>query len=464
MSLTFIIGLGISGMGAARLLNAEGRKVIIFEQKKDERIYEIKKELEKEGIQVEIGEELAIETFIRFQKEIQEIIISPGVEWDHQTLNQLRDLNFTVKGEMSLAWQRLNCIPWIGITGTNGKTTVTYLLNHILESNGIKAPMGGNVGIAASEVARKFKCNPNNSLDWVIMEMSSYQIEASSEISPKIGIWTNLSPDHLERHKTLEKYRKIKRGLIEKSEIRIFNWDDIDLRSNKEDMPSGIWVSTKEKGTKENKIKVWVNSEGMIVNDGLSIFHSSTSNLIGEHNLQNILLVTATALEIGLCPREIEQGLKTFPGVPHRLEKIGEINGIEVFNDSKATNFDAAKVGISAIKSPSIVLAGGQQKKGDPSNWLNELQRRATGIVLFGKGAHSLHELIKSSGFSNEVICCESLANAVKLGIEMGLRYKAKAIILSPACASFDQYKNFEERGDHFRELIGPSLTIKGQI
>ncbi len=459
MAVTLIIGLGVAGIGAARLLNEEGRKIVILEKENSEKIHSIQKKIESEGIKVETGKNLSLEVISQLKEDIQEIIISPGVNWEDPTLIRLRELNYLVKGEMSLAWERLNNVPWIGVTGTNGKTTVTCLLNHVLETNGKKAPMGGNVGFAASEVARMFKGDGKSALDWLIMEMSSYQIEASTEIGPSIGLWTSLTPDHLERHGTLEKYQSLKRGLINRSQIRIFNGDDAYLSSNRDNLPPGIWVSAKRTGTKEHPIDLWIDNKGIVFNDKNHLFQSSECQLIGEHNMQNMLMVTAAALSAGLSGEQIKKSLRTFPGLPHRLEKLGKINNIDIYNDSKATNFDAAKTGLIAIDSPSIVLAGGKPKEGDPTDWLNALREKSSGIVLFGEGARFLEELIISSRFQHEVVCCDDLAKATRVAIEISLKKNIKTIILSPACASFDQYQNFEERGIHFHNLIKPYLS-----
>ncbi len=453
-----VVGLGRSGIGAAKLLNAEGYHVIVIESQKEDKFKSAIQELNKLGIDVELSTPFQTKSLAPWLSQLNKVVVSPGVPWDHPTLNVLRHQGISIQGEMAVAWQRLKDIPWIGVTGTNGKSTVTHFLNHVLESNGINAPMGGNVGFSATELALNVQEEKRRRPEWLIMELSSYQIEAAPEVSPLIGIWTNLTPDHLERHKTLDKYREIKRSLLDRSQIRIYNADDPDLKHQRNNLRPGLWVSTLGPGTKKYPASCWIDQEDFLFENGNKLFHSSALNIPGKHNLQNLLMVTKAAREIGLSPKEIESAIKSFKGVPHRLERLGEFKGITVFNDSKATNYDSACMAIKAVPSPSIVLAGGEIKKGDASAWLIQLHQKACGIVLFGKNANELIDLIKASGYSGDVRCSKSLDQAVNQAVEIGLNNNAKSLLLSPACASFDQYKDFEERGDHFRKLIAPIL------
>ncbi|HJN32873.1 MAG TPA: cyanophycin synthetase, partial [Prochlorococcus sp.] len=161
----------------------------------------------------------------------------------------------------------------------------------------------------------------------------------------------------------------------------------------------------------------------------------------------------------GLTAQAIEASLRSFPGVPHRLEPLGQVQGMSVYNDSKATNYDAASVGLKAVPAPAVVLAGGQTKQGEASAWLKQLKQSASSVVLFGSGAAELQVLIETCGFKGDLICCDDLNQAVNLAIPLGIKQQAASLLLSPACASFDQYQDFEARGNHFRGLIKPHLT-----
>ncbi len=458
-SISIVVGLGRSGIGAAKLLNSAGKNVIVVEELARNSFSLPAKDLQQQGIRVELGKPLEIKTFEPWLNQLESVIVSPGVPWDHSTLNALRKLGIKVQGEMALAWQKLNHIPWIAITGTNGKTTVTHLLQHVLEANHFIAPMGGNMGKSASELAFENNANNKDQPDWLVMELSSYQLEAAPDISPKIGIWTNLTPDHLERHRTMSAYRRIKRRLLDQSEIRIFNADDEDLALQRPKLSKGIWISSEGPGSSDYPSDLWINEKGILLEKEVPLFDSSLINLPGKHNLQNLLMVTAAARQAGLSAKAIARTLSSFKGVPHRLERIGKIKSMEIFNDSKATNFHSATMGLKAVKGPSLVLAGGQIKEGNSSNWLNELQSKASGIILFGSSANELKALIQAYGYKGKLRCCEGLSEAIKLAIKIGQETNAKSLLLSPACASFDQYENFEERGDHFKTIIHALLT-----
>ena len=453
-SVSIVIGLGKSGIGASRLLNAKGHNVIAIESLRNDNLTQTSLELKKEGISVILNKTLQLETFSPWLNNINTVVVSPGIAWDHPTLNQLRERGIHIQGEVDLAWQSMKNLPWVGITGTNGKTTVTYLLQHVLKVNAIKSTMGGNMGYSATEIALDYLQSNNQVPDWLIMELSSYQIEGAPEVSPKIGIWTNLTPDHLERHGSIENYRKIKRSLLEQSKIKIFNADDNDLMNQRTSLPNGIWTSIDGPGSARFPAEIWIDENGIIKEKGVSLFNSSIFKLPGKHNLQNLLSVIAAARQIGLTPKSIEKGIRTFNGVPHRLEPLGKILGMEIFNDSKATNFDSSAMGLRAISMPTILLAGGQTKQGNAQIWLEQLKSQAIGVVLFGEGASELRSLIKESFFEGEIKCCKILAEAVKEAVLIGIKKRAKSILLSPACASFDQYKNYEERGEEFKSVI----------
>ena len=441
-------------MGAAKLLQSQGLAVSVIERGDDPLVEARAEPLRQLGIEVVLGLPLLPESFDRWRGALDMVVISPGIPWDHPTLEALRREGIQVLGEMAIAWRALSHIPWFGITGTNGKTTVTHLLSHVLQSAGLSAPMGGNMGISAAEMALQLRQPDVIPPDWLVMELSSYQIEAAPEIAPRFGIWTTLTPDHLERHGTVDNYRAIKRGLLERSEQAIFNADDPDLRRHRKSWDRGFWVSADGPEPGGCPADLWIDGEGLVCELEGPLFSANVLAMPGRHNRQNLLLVTAAARMIGLSGNQIASGLASFPGVPHRLERIGSRNGCSMFNDSKATNYDAAEVGLKAMDAPVVVLAGGQTKRGDADGWLKQLHAKACSVVLFGNGADELHALIASSGYDGPLHRCPDLSHAVPVALEEADRLGAISLLLSPACASFDQYKDFEARGDHFRDLI----------
>ena len=465
---TVVVGLGRSGIGAARLLMALGEPVRLAESRSGGALAEQAAALEAEGIPVHLGLPLDADRFDALTPPPATVVVSPGIRFDHPALEELRARGVAVQGELVGAWRAGRAVPWIGITGTNGKTTVTYLVHHLLAAGGQDAPLCGNVGTSAADVVRQrivtgsgaptdgTPSRKRSSPDWLVVELSSYQIEAAPELAPAIGIWTTLTPDHLERHGTLEAYRAIKRQLLEQSGLRILNADDPDLRSRAASWDHAHWITA---GARQAALDagidphLWIEAGEVWDADG-PLFPAAALAMPGDHNRQNLLMATAAALAAGLTPAVIEAACRSFPGVPHRLERIREQGGITWFNDSKATNYDAAEVALRALEGPLVVLAGGQSKQGDAAGWIAQLQRQAAAVILYGAARQEFAGLLAAGGYGGRVESVEGLDQAVPLAQELAAEGGCKAVLLSPACASFDQYSDFEARGDHFRRLV----------
>jgi len=484
---TVVVGLGRSGIGAARLLRDLGEPVRLAESRSGGALAEQAAALKAEGITVELGLPLDADRFDALTPPPATVVVSPGIRFDHPALEALRARGVAVQGELVGAWRAGRAVPWIGITGTNGKTTVTHLVHHLLVAAGLDAPLCGNVGTSAADVVRQRilaaqaasggspsglsalgaslsdaslsggSSAGNLALpDWLVVELSSYQIEAAPELAPTIGIWTTLTPDHLERHGTLEAYRAIKRQLIEQSGLRILNADDPDLRSRAASWDQACWITA---GPRQAALDagidphLWIEA-GEVWNAEGPLFPAAALAMPGEHNRQNLLMATATALAAGLTPAVIEAACRSFPGVPHRLERIRLHQGITWFNDSKATNYDAAEVALRALDGPLVVLAGGQSKQGDAAGWIAQLQCQAAAVILYGAARQAFAGLLASGGYGGRVESVEGLDQAVPLARKLAAEGGCPAVLLSPACASFDQYSDFEARGDHFRRLV----------
>ncbi|MFM7086901.1 MAG: UDP-N-acetylmuramoyl-L-alanine--D-glutamate ligase [Cyanobium sp.] len=448
-----VVGLGRSGIGVARLLRAQGHPVLLLENRQSPELELRARPLEAEGIQVALGVPLALESLP--DPPPAAVVVSPGIRWDHPELERMRARGIAVLGEMTPARRATARIPWVGITGTNGKTTVTHLVHHLLSQGGLEAPQCGNVGISAAEVALQGLRGEGRRPDWLVVELSSYQIEQSPELAPAIGVWTTLTPDHLERHGTIERYRAIKRRLLQNAAVRILNGDDPDLASRAGSWEQARWITAgpREAWCGPGAPHLWI-ADGLVQSAAGSLFAADALAMPGAHNRQNMLLATAVALEAGLAPATIEAALRGFPGVPHRLERIRERAGIVWFNDSKATNYDAAEVALKALTGPLVVLAGGEAKQGEASGWLAQLQRQAAAVVLYGQAREAFAGLLAQGNYQGQLHACEGLAEAVPLAASLAGTLACRAVLLSPACASFDQYRDFEARGDHFRQLV----------
>jgi UDP-N-acetylmuramoylalanine--D-glutamate ligase len=444
-----IIGLGKSGVAAARLLKREGWEVELCDRNTSPSLLQQQQELAAEQITVKLGYSPDLNTV----ELPQLIVVSPGVPWDIPLLVNARKLGIKTIGEMELAWQYLQTIPWVGITGTNGKTTTTALTAAIFQAAGLNAPACGNIGYAACEVALA-----STPPDWIIGEISSYQIESATTLSPQIGVWTTFTPDHLARHQTLENYYNIKAKLLCQSQLQVFNGDDAYLsKVGLSHWPDAYWTSVKGKD-------FLIGERGFYIEDGWviekltpastpqPIVETSALRMVGEHNLQNLLMAVATARLAKIQPDAIARAVREFPGVSHRLEHICTWEGIDFINDSKATNYDAAEVGLASVKSPTILIAGGEAKPGEDAAWLAKIKSQAAAVLLIGNAAPAFAQRLQAVGYSNYEIV-ETMENAIPKSAQLAKKHQASVVLLSPACASFDQYPNFEVRGEHFRQL-----------
>ncbi len=450
MPIAHIIGLGKSGIAAARLLKREGWEVTLSDRSSSPNLLEQQQEFANEGIKVELGKSFEpVES-------IELIVVSPGVPWDSPALVRARELGIETIGEMALAWRYLKS-PWVGITGTNGKTTTTALIAAIFAEAGLYAPACGNIGYAACELALGEK-QP----DWVIAEISSYQIESSPFVAPRLGVLTTLTPDHLSRHKTLENYYNIKAHLLKKSELQVINGDDPCLRQQGVDLwPDACWTSVK--GEKELLGNIDFGAyiqDGWVIAQTEKILPADSLRMVGEHNLQNLLMAVAAANLAGIDKSAIARAIAKFPGVSHRLEHICTWEGIDFINDSKATNYDAAQVGLASVSAPAILIAGGDAKEGDDRGWIDTIKAKAAAVLLIGDAASLFGDRLEQANYNAWEIV-ETMERAIPKAAELGKQNNAKVVLLSPACASFDQYQNFEQRGDHFRQLCLESLAKK---
>ncbi len=459
MSTACVIGLGKSGMAAARLLKRLGWDVVVSDRGTAASLQPMAQALTADGMIVKLGHSFDPDEVDPAVGAYQRIVVSPGVPWDLPALVRARSLGMETLGEMELAWQNLQTCPWIGITGTNGKTTTTALVEAIFQTAGLQAPALGNIGNAACDVVlQEIGQAKGKGINWAIAEVSSYQIEASPTLAPHIGIWTTFTPDHLARHKTLENYYAIKAQLLSRSRFQIFNGDDPYLRQVGQQggapmRPDACWTSVHGKAhlLGDPALGAYIE-DGWVTVQGKVILPANLLRMPGAHNLQNLLMAVAAAALAGIDKAAIAQAIATFPGVPHRLEYICTWQGVDFINDSKATNYDAAEVGLASVKAPAILIAGGEAKEGDDEAWLRTIQQKAAAVLLIGNAAELFASRLQKQGYRNYEIV-ETMDKAVTRSAALASQYQAAVVLLSPACASFDQYQNFEQRGDHFRHF-----------
>ena len=504
-----VIGIGRSGVAAARLLKHRGWEVVLSDRRNtSQALRQHQQALECEGITVKLGYTLRLDQSDRptvaagsvvarlSNRRPQLIVVSPGVRWDLPILVEARNQGIETIGEMELAWRHRPSDLWVGITGTNGKTTTTALTAAIFQAAGLHAPACGNIGYAACELAlqelgvmgaeeqrsrgvegqtdQSFSWAPGHlgtwapkpphasrltphsahSPDWIIAEISSYQIESSLELAPRIGIWTTFTPDHLDRHGTLENYYQIKASLLHRCQQQVINGDDPYLRHLGLDYwRNAYWTSVKGRCEliSEQEKGVYLE-DGWVVAFGERVLPVASFPMLGAHNLQNLLLAVAAARLAGIEADAIAQGVASFGGVPHRLERVCTLAGVDFVNDSKATNYDAAQVGLASVDPPAILIAGGQAKAGDDASWIQTIQAQTAAVLLIGEAATTFAQRLQQSGYEAYEIV-ETMEAAVARAAELAQPKNAHVVLLSPACASFDQYESFEHRGEHFRQL-----------
>ncbi len=474
METAYVVGLGKSGLAAATLLKAQGYRVVLSDSGNSEALRQQQTALAEDGITVRLSDRFNPDVLLAESGAADAnehsantaplVVVSPGVPWDIPGLVKARDLGWGVIGELAYAWEQLQNRPWLCVTGTNGKTTTTALLDAIFKVAGYPIQACGNIGYAACELAYQASCGDEIELkdgasevdapSWVLAELSSYQIEAGQSIAPRIGVWTTLTPDHLSRHKTVENYAAIKASLLLRSEIQLLNGDDAYLRGQaKSQFPTAYWTNTQglDLALAPLERSIYIE-DGWVKVAGEALLEASSLRMHGQHNQQNLLLAAGAAHLAGVPKAAIAQAIREFSGVPHRLEQVAQWQGITFINDSKATNYDAAEVGLAAMTEPTILIAGGAPKDGDDSAWIARIKAQALAVVLVGDAAPQFAERMEAAGVVRlEVL--PSLTEGVPRAAEWAQELKAGAVLLSPACASFDQYANFECRGEDFRQL-----------
>ena len=375
------------------------------------------------------------------------VVKSPGVPREAAVIAAALEREIEVVGEMELAWRALPN-RFIGVTGTNGKTTTVELLGHLYRSAGEPVTLAGNVGTALAGLVDEV--DPEVT---VVCECSSFQLEDTVAFAPECAVFLNLAPDHLDRHGDLTHYLAAK--------LRIFaNQGNDDVAIYNADDPA---VAGTDLGGCARRIAFCVGAspecevalaEGTIFYDGEPLLPASELGLFGEHNVANAMAAAAAALAMGIDRDAVRAGLRSFAGVPHRLEPVAERNGVRFVNDSKATNVSSAAVGIRAFESGVHAILGGSEKDSSFDPLIEPLVERARACYLIGATTERMaRELASVVAAGVELHRCADLEDAVRRAAKAAA--PGEVVLLSPACASFDAFKNFEARGDRFREVVG---------
>lgn len=434
-----VLGLSKSGIAAAKFAKKHGAIVYLSEGKYVEEENKGKvAELESLGIQVEYGGHSD-----EFIVNAEVVITSPGIPPHSEIIQRIKKHNIPVISELELAY-RVCDIPFIIITGTNGKTTTTALTEHILAKT-LKAKACGNIGQPPCNIA-------DENLDYFVCEASSYQLEMSPSLKPFISVWTNFTPDHIDWHQGLENYFKAKAKVFKEPQApkySVLNAKDEKLMEFSQQANGEIFYFA---GNIGNNCCYIENNEIVYKKDGNSesIIKLADCPLIGEHNYQNIMCAIICAKLTGVENNIIKQAIMEFKAPAHRLEKITQKGGITFYNDSKATNPEAAIVAIDSFNDTDVVLiAGGRDKNTDLTEFCESVKKHIKTVILIGEATDRFEQNLKANGFTN-IIKEETMQNAIDKGIELN----PDVVLLSPACASFDMFTSYENRGEVFRDYV----------
>jgi UDP-N-acetylmuramoylalanine--D-glutamate ligase len=378
------------------------------------------------------------------------IVLSPGVPSDLEELRPSRDRGVPIVGDLELAsWYLQGQI--IGITGSNGKTTTTALTGHILKSSGIPAQVGGNIGTPPCSMVKTSRPD-----QWNVLELSSFQLETIDTFRAHIGVALNVTPDHLDRHYTFERYAAAKGRLFENqrpTDFAVLNADDPTTRSWKEaGAGRPVWFSARSADADVYLRELGFRSGArwtFIMLRGESLMASADVPLLGAHNLENTMAAALAAHLAGATHEQIREAVKTFPGVEHRLEFVRTLHHVAYYNDSKATNVDATLKAIAAFDGALWIILGGKDKNTDYTPLAEPLKQKAHAVLLIGVAAEKIASQLHDSA---PMLRCDTLETAVT---EAHARAHAgDTVLLAPACASFDQFENFEHRGREFKRLV----------
>ncbi len=438
MSHVVIVGLGASGLAAARLAAADGAHVLITDQRAAEAVGETVDALPPGTLTV-FGDHP-----LRVLDDADLVILSPGVTADSELVLEARRRNIRVLSELEFAWRHRSEAPLVAITGSNGKSTVTTLVAHMMQTAGMAAVAGGNLGPPASELVLDEQWQ-----SWVL-EVSSFQSETLVDLRPRVGVFLNLSQDHLERHPDMAKYAQAKGQLFanqQPSDTTILNADD--------------WlVAATATAARKKFFSIATEADADLVDDHLRIGGERLINrrelkLAGRHNIANALAAALAAQEMGASLDAIRETLRTFTGLPHRHRIVHEADDIRWIDDSKATNVGAAIAALSGYPPRSVHLILGGQGKGQEFSALAEpVGRAAVMVYLIGKDAPAIAQVLEGLA---PVEDCGTLEHAVERARRQAL--PGQWVLLAPACASFDQFNDYRERGQAFQRLAADEVS-----
>jgi len=492
-----VVGLARSGAGAARLLSMMGAKVTVTDKRSEGELLDMLKGLGPSVKRALGGHPEEVFTSADL------IVVSPGVPLDIEPVASARAKGTPVIGELELAFKSVmsyglyvmskdksseisgsrithHASPFLAITGSNGKSTTTTLLDHMMRKAGFRTVLGGNIGNALTEEILKIvtanelqltgniddhgddlsPVTPHSSPDFFVVEVSSFQLETIDSFRPHIASILNITPDHMDRYHSMAEYRNAKANIYlnqQGDDFLVLNADDpgtvelydLHFRSGKPEMPKVYFFSrTKEvEGLycKEGKVFCTIPD----ISCKTFLINADEIRIKGVHNLENAMAASAMALLAGCSPEAVREGMKEFGGLEHRLELVRELDGVKYINDSKGTNVGAVVKSIESFREPLILIAGGRDKAGDFSVLRGPASQKVKAVLLIGEASGKIKDAL---GDVTETVMAKDLAEAVTLSRH--LAKKGDVVLLSPACASFDMFRDYEDRGRQFKKIV----------
>ena len=440
-----IIGAARSGVASAEYLLSIGKQIVISDMN-TKLAEDVETQLGHASVSYVWGKQPDVAAL---QPEL--IVMSPGVPLSIPPVVKARELGIPVISEPELAF-RYSDVPFVAITGTNGKTTTTTLTAFLLEKEERKVVAGGNIGLPLISQCPQMSAN-----DIVVAEMSSFQLESVDSFCPKVAVVMNLTPDHLDRHKTMEAYAAAKANIFKNQgpeEYLLLNKDDAIVAAMAAGAKSRVYYFSQQEILEEG---IWLEDGNLVYRldkNGAPqvLIPAAEIGIVGSHNWQNAMAASLAALLMGQQPEIIAERLRAFKGVAHRMEPVATIDGVLYVNDSKGTNPDSTEKALGSYgERPIVLIAGGRNKGSDMAVLVPLMRAHCRGVVLVGEATGDFIDAFERTGYT-AYVCADSFEDAVAKAREMA--QSGDVVLLSPACASWDMFDNFEQRGDLFKELV----------
>ena len=447
-----VFGSGISGESAAELLLRQGAGVVLYDGNEKLDAAEVEKKITDSirdaGDMSAPDLEIVLGAFPEeMLGELSLVVISPGVPADLPIVEKIRQQGIPVWGEIELAYV-FGKGQVLAITGTNGKTTTTALLGEIMSNDRESVFVVGNIGNPYTSVVPRTE---DSSV--IVAEISSFQLETIHTFRPKVSAILNITPDHLNRHHTMEAYIAAKERIAENQtadDVCVLNYEDEVLRGFGEKTKAQVLYFSSRRRLKRG---VYLENGEIIIDLGekIPLCRVDSLHILGTHNYENVMAAAAMAYAYGVPVDVIRKTVCEFRGVEHRIEFVAEKNGVAFYNDSKGTNPDAAIRGIQAMNRPTILIGGGYDKDSTYEEWINAFDGKVKKLVLLGATRDKIAETARRLGFE-DIVMADTFEEAFEKCVEYSC--PGDAVLLSPACASWGMFKNYEERGDKFKELV----------